>query len=379
MTEEKSKMSIATFYRRVKFLCNGLFILTVVWITLTLYHQYLLHKLSVFTTENHIIDSKILEKNLRSLKQIFSKIIIDSGGMYRILHNVHKARNDVYRREFNKSVTLVTHCSVNHVTKIISLANIWSGPIILTVFIPNSGFVYGLEKISYMLKCTREQLKNVTVHVVTDFTTSQELFPLDIERVQQILCNDSMQKNLTQWKRNYALEASEYPNNLLRNIGIQTASSEYVFTIDIDMIPSSNFYNYLSKFLHQSSTDIVKTVYVIPAFEIESKSPMPVDKKKLLEMWNNRLIRPFYLELCDKCQRPTDYQQWRGKDIPKFNSISKLLVARSHLSLLLYLYIIVDIIYNPCPNGSEKRPHISIVHVEKQALQYIHPASPSVL
>lgn len=65
------------------------------------------------------------------------------------------------------------------------------------------------------------------------------------------------------------------------------------------------------EFLH-SHTD--KSVFVLPAFEVSSEEAddMPKNKRQLLSRLEEEKVRPFYYDICWKCQRPTDYKKWQG-------------------------------------------------------------------
>uniref|UniRef100_A0A2C9MA89 Beta-1,4-glucuronyltransferase 1 n=1 Tax=Biomphalaria glabrata TaxID=6526 RepID=A0A2C9MA89_BIOGL len=54
------------------------------------------------------------------------------------------------------------------------------------------------------------------------------------------------------------------------------------------------------------------SAYVVPVFEIQGSSTVPRTKSELLDLWRKGLVRPFYWEACEKCQRPTDYERWKS-------------------------------------------------------------------
>lgn len=147
-----------------------------------------------------------------------------------------------------------------------------------------------------------------------------------------------------------------YPNNLLRNIGRRYAGTEYSFVLDIDLLPSANLYEHFLEFGHRTrlfrewdaallpetaqaegASQRNKVVFVVPTYEIDlsqmtsknnnsrthhqmgSKfeadkdnpaSYYPRNKAELIVGIEQRLIRPFYIELCWKCQKWTDYEAW---------------------------------------------------------------------
>ncbi len=164
---------------------------------------------------------------------------------------------------------------------------------------------------------------------------------------------------------NYAHKVP-YPNNLLRNIGRRYARTEYSFVVDIDLLPSASLYEHFLEFgrrthlfrewdaalLPEAPADASqrqqrsKVVFVVPTYEIDlsgqwteksRQSPsssssnnnrsshqmmsgqfeaeqlpphFPQNKAELIVGIEQRLIRPFYIELCWKCQKWTDYEAW---------------------------------------------------------------------
>ncbi|KAH9406088.1 Beta-1,4-glucuronyltransferase 1 [Tyrophagus putrescentiae] len=150
---------------------------------------------------------------------------------------------------------------------------------------------------------------------------------------------------------NYAHKVP-YPNNLLRNIGRRYARTEYSFVVDIDLLPSASLYEHFLEFgrrthlfrewdaalLPEAPADASqrqqrsKVVFVVPTYEIDlsgqwtasgsnaaeksRQSPSTTttttteNKAELIVGIEQRLIRPFYIELCWKCQKWTDYEAW---------------------------------------------------------------------
>jgi len=97
---------------------------------------------------------------------------------------------------------------------------------------------------------------------------------------------------------------------------MENARSKYVFVVDIDMLPSAGLYSGFShsvKNMTDSLVDSDRVVFVVPAFEIkDSIGVIPKDKQTLVRMWYKKVVRPFYQELCWKCQRYTNYAAWRN-------------------------------------------------------------------
>lgn len=85
-----------------------------------------------------------------------------------------------------------------------------------------------------------------------------------------------------------------------------------------------------SKDLHAQFSALLKTrnrpaweepppeVFVVPAFEIDDSSvSVPENKAQLLNLLSHLKVRPFYFEMCWKCQQPTDFGAWEKTLISK--------------------------------------------------------------
>nr|XP_027199019.1 beta-1,4-glucuronyltransferase 1-like [Dermatophagoides pteronyssinus] len=144
-----------------------------------------------------------------------------------------------------------------------------------------------------------------------------------------------------------------YPNNLLRNIARRYSLTEYTLVIDIDLVPSKLLYEKFLEFIQNSrlfkDTDFLNNdkqlrqspntfddnrtgknsdvliVFVLPTFEIDLELArkqhkhlgvedidqiIPTDKINLIHAIEQRYVRPFYIELCWKCHKYTEYEAW---------------------------------------------------------------------
>ncbi|OTF79921.1 N-acetyllactosaminide beta-1,3-N-acetylglucosaminyltransferase-like [Euroglyphus maynei] len=141
-----------------------------------------------------------------------------------------------------------------------------------------------------------------------------------------------------------------YPNNLLRNIARRYSLTEYTLVIDIDLVPSKLLYEKFLEFIknsrlfkdadflnidkqpqnlfddnRQEKSPGLLIVFVLPTFEIDLELArkqhknlgdedidqiIPADKINLIHAIEQRYIRPFYIELCWKCHKYTEYEAW---------------------------------------------------------------------
>jgi beta-1,4-glucuronyltransferase 1 len=98
-----------------------------------------------------------------------------------------------------------------------------------------------------------------------------------------------------------------FPVNLLRNVARRAAQTEFIFMVDIDLHPSARLRDRFLAFatrakLFKESQKDDKTAYVVPVFEAKAGIQLPDDKEQLLQLYEDGSVRPFYFELCWKCQ-----------------------------------------------------------------------------
>ena len=271
----------------------------------------------------HIVDASGLYKVIKSFYSA-AKLSTDTNGAtsYSYTKQRIKVQNAV-TSIVRTGVTLVSQCSVNHLMHIAALSERWKGPISVAVFAIDSQSIEAA--VDYLLRlyhCVPSVRQNVSVHLVYPLVQTVKDLPefrhVDSRTVQ---CSDLASppsQKLVQ-SRNYAFaKNTKYPNNLLRNLATSNAETEYIFVIDIDMLPSSNlnrdFTEYAEKHSLTKQTKLLdeRTVLVVPAFELQNGVSVPKDKKSLLQLWKRREVRPFYYEMCWRCQKPTDYEAWRN-------------------------------------------------------------------
>ena len=247
--------------------------------------------------------------------------VVDGSGEYKIVNNfiqdVGFERNTVFSalRDTRPGVTIVTQCSVNNLHHLVTLHTNWEGRISLAVFTPGNHILIAAEILLKMYQCYPSMSGKISVHLVYPLSRVQRHIHNDDSALQDVECHNlqdfirSITKDSTQ---NYATVGVKYPNNLLRNVALRNVRTEYVFVIDIDMLPSGNLHKQFTDLSHSKTVKLSDTlVYVVPAFEIRTGKSIPRVKSELISMWNKDEIRPFYYEMCWKCQNVTNYDRWK--------------------------------------------------------------------
>ena len=261
---------------------------------------------------------------------VSSNELVDISGEYKIVQDITCARDWITMLKDNKKVilpgvTLATQCSVNHLYHLVTLIKYWDGPVSIAVFAVSGHIQVAVETIALLHRCINHIQRNVSFNLVLPLSDRSNIFSKEMDsKLKFSSCDDIDQYLFNHFKnfdKNYDLNGVKYPNNLLRNVAVDNSNTDHVMVIDIDMIPSFNLYSEFLRILQQQQSSKIsnifesKTAYVIPSFEMLQNAVVPQDKSKLLNMWKKHEARPFYNELCWKCQHYTDYKSWRNLTI----------------------------------------------------------------
>ncbi|XP_022235243.1 beta-1,4-glucuronyltransferase 1-like, partial [Limulus polyphemus] len=261
-------------------------------------------------------ESTLREDRAQMLKTVEQSSVLDSSGEFRIINFLMRAESLGPRNNIRQDISIVTHTTVNHLHYLSRLSERWQGPMSVSVFAVTQDGSLAVESILYLRRCLPSIRYNTSFHLVYPLKNpSQET---DSRREKSPIfgsCDDllSVFQGL-EVPDNYA-HGIAYPNNLLRNVARKNALTEFVFVIDVDLLPTSYLHRDFLTFAKENrllldSHREDKTVYIVPAFEVKKGTEVPAEKKTLLQSLKLMEARPFYLELCWKCQKHTDYDAW---------------------------------------------------------------------
>mmetsp|Transcript_27061 Transcript_27061/g.69634 ORF Transcript_27061/g.69634 Transcript_27061/m.69634 type:complete len:548 (-) Transcript_27061:1723-3366(-) len=106
-------------------------------------------------------------------------------------------------------------------------------------------------------------------------------------------------------------EKGPYPVNMMRNIALRSAVSDYVFPIDVDFVVSAGFYQYIKQ--DSNVLDYLrnnKAIYILPSFELtQSSTPTPWKKEEVVKLYKDGFARPAH-HYYEPCQRATNFKKW---------------------------------------------------------------------
>lgn len=262
----------------------------------------------------HLERHQNLKLSVHKLQEIFNKVVLSSDGLYQIIYDV----TDVSSKDDSK-LTLITHCSVNHFHKVFEILKIWDGPVVVSVYIP-ADVLQSLWNIFLLCYCQEYMVHQLAIHIVTDFPNNISSDSIAESYHEQINCSEINLLGINYGNRhNYDYVWQNYPNNLLRNVGIHSVKTEYILVIDVDILPSRNAFKNIDSFLQRrdrskkDNSAASLSAYVIPVFEVRENVNIPTNKKDLLLLWKQQKVQPFYFEVCKKCHHPLNYKLWNCK------------------------------------------------------------------
>ncbi|XP_023696082.1 beta-1,4-glucuronyltransferase 1 [Paramormyrops kingsleyae] len=260
------------------------------------------------------------EKNTRKERLKYSLSsggIFDNSGQYRIYKNLIKSDYSTNQKSVvdarSNRIALATHTSINNLYHLDSLLERWQNPLSVAIFVHGqdvkfaTAFVYALS-----IFCPNVQ-ELVDFHLVCHSGETASFPEKDreqfagLEDCRGVFAKLESHRNKYQ---NYAIGGNiSYPNNLLRNVARGGTEAAYILVIDIDMVPSADLHQQFAGMLDRREP-VPDEVFVLPAFEIRHTRKIPASKSELVQLYQVGEVRPFYEELCPRCQAPTNYSLW---------------------------------------------------------------------
>jgi len=250
-------------------------------------------------------------------KIIESKKRFDESGNYLLVSNFLE-----YRTNLTKNADLLAlnlHTNIEQLHLIAKHANVWDGPISLSLYVKGTRGSDDIDYASIWLRCNRKLFKMLNVHLVISMKAYQSSIT-NHHNAHSVKYAVHCQQ-LTYTNHTDKSDSTPYPSNLLRNIartGMTLSTIQYILPLDVNIFPSADLFHHLVTFYTQADTEELfnQTLYVIPTFEIHGETvkkdvPIPQNKRELLLLWNDKQVQPFENDVCPECQSATNYDAWR--------------------------------------------------------------------
>lgn len=203
----------------------------------------------------------------------------------------------------------------------VQLAMHWTGgPISVGLFASGDEELYFIQLyLTYLRKCFPLLIGQMTFHLVH----SRQFAPTRVRGVvnldadlpnyddcdaPEVVLQKLVRKRQTVTK---VWRQSPYPQNHMRNVARKGCQTDFVFLVDVDIIPSYGMADQLDRFLKQvarnGTTD--KVAYVIPTFEVDSRVGFPRSKEDVLKLVEKKLARPFHQKIFIYNQFATNFSR----------------------------------------------------------------------
>jgi len=208
------------------------------------------------------------------------------------------------------TVTIATQSSLEKLYSIVQVSRHWTGPISLAVFVAGEEFPLTGLYISYLRHCFPHVKDQISFHLAYSWNCPPRVGPnlaFDYKRNcsdPEAVLSELLKLRSTQtieWKHNFL-----YPQNHLRNQARANCQTEYIYLIDVDIIPCIGMADKLDQFLRKSRCNKL-CAYVIPVYEIDEEAGFPRNKSEMLKLAKNNTARPFHQEIYETAQSATDY------------------------------------------------------------------------
>lgn len=288
------------------------------------------------------------------MNKLNQTVIMDTSGEFYMIPFFSRAQALSHRDYTRQDISLVTQGSLAHLDNLPFMSTRWNGLLSVGLFVQIKEIEIAMDLIVLLNKCYPSIRKYISFHLVFPLQSTEKYPQLHTKTRHQVSkkwlsktvatldeCNvsqstdDQVKDNSTEdcylsllarvftsvksKSMNYFnVERIAYPNNLLRNVGRRYCLCEFILVIDIDMVTSLNLRDSFVTFaregkLFENTLKVDKVAYVLPVYEVHrdmSESEIPGDKNSLLDMITIGKARQFYIEVCKKCQKYTEYETW---------------------------------------------------------------------
>eukprot|EP00980_Cylindrotheca_fusiformis_P023084 scaffold10099_cov149-Cylindrotheca_fusiformis.AAC.3 len=198
-------------------------------------------------------------------------------------------KNCVQRREHvngSNDVVLATHISPNKLEVLQIQLKYWSGPASVAVYIRSQA---DISRFYHFWQQHYNDLNRTSFHLVIEKNSSQM-----------------------------------YPHNVLRNVAMDAAETDYALFIDVDFIPFPRGCH--DRLIHAmqrnpSLLERKKTLFIFPAFQLlppvngthATEEMLPASKAEIRGLIKDSKMRPFHINVSYGGHGPTQFSKWIRK------------------------------------------------------------------
>jgi N-acetyllactosaminide beta-1,3-N-acetylglucosaminyltransferase len=210
------------------------------------------------------------------------------------------------------TVSIATQSSLEKLHSIVEMSRHWTGPISLAVFVAGEEFRLTQLYISYLRQCFPHVKDQISFHLAYSYDYPPSDGPnLAFDYKEDCSNPEAVLSELLKLRSPETIEwrnDTPYPQNHLRNQARTNCQTEYIYIIDVDVIPYIGMADNLDQFLRKSQSKKL-CAYVIPVYEIDKKADFPRNKSEMLKLAKKKIARPYHQVTYASAQSATNYNR----------------------------------------------------------------------
>jgi hypothetical protein len=135
-----------------------------------------------------------------------------------------------------RDVTLITQGTAERMSKVWELSERWVGPKVIVLVVFNhsnrsSDWIAAAKEVRAIQMAAKEWPNTVTLLKVITHGETRDNYSRSLPNQKEEVAS-----------RSFGIPLTLYPINTLRNVGVDTAKTNWIFPIDLDFLPSSTLY-----------------------------------------------------------------------------------------------------------------------------------------
>ncbi|GAB6021490.1 hypothetical protein CHUAL_004096 [Chamberlinius hualienensis] len=246
------------------------------------------------------------------------------------------------QRPIKNNVCVATQTSVEHLFRLVEMSQAWQGPISTAVYIPSTEYHVAQIYLRFLIQCFPSVKENVSFHFVYPVDQPPEHVPELLNWTSNCsLWKDALKQLCSFLPKDFATRNTKpYPQNHLRNVARKNCYTQYVYLLDVDIIPKNSLAQNLNSFLQQSPT-CDNCAYVIPTYEVyESNGQLPENKTSLLKLVKKNQAQPFHRKVFALNQNAINASRW--EKLPQSKEIQVAYPVTDYKFLFEPFYVALD-------------------------------------
>ncbi|KAH8403038.1 hypothetical protein KR222_003489 [Zaprionus bogoriensis] len=220
-----------------------------------------------------------------------------------------------------ESITYTTYGDYTSLGNLETVAKRWQAPISFALFTTEADLYDTLDAIQYVRNClpdSRVIREFVSFHLYFSMHSMPESMPNFLQwTVRCVARNGTRLTPPFLFPRHKVVSHNvSLPISMGHNFARRAANTHFILACDIEFSPSVGFVDMFLDMVHRNNSVLSAKpwkehrVYVLPAFQINDKEPLPGNKLELMELYNSLRAHLFYTKNCPSCNIVPDYLNW---------------------------------------------------------------------